>query len=69
MRIFPSPLMVVWPACNSAQRKNESQLQKLEATKYTWSLKLEGTRPTGLIGWLRLWPLRIPDILHLHPID
>ena len=39
------------------QRKNGSQLQKLEATKYTWfprSPELEGTRPTGPVGWLRL---------------
>jgi len=43
------------PRCNS--EKNASQLQKLEATKYTWfprSPELEGTRPTGPVGWLRL---------------
>ena len=38
-------------------KKNDSQLKKLDGTKYTWSLwspKLEGTRPTGPIGRLRL---------------
>ena len=38
-------------------KKNNSQLQKLEGTEYTWSPlspKLEGTRPTGPVGWLRL---------------
>jgi len=49
--------MEVWSAFHIAQRKNESQLQKLEGTKYTWSQVapvLEGTRPTGPKGRLRL---------------
>ena len=43
-----------FPQCSA---KNDSQLQKLEGTEYTWSPlspKLEGTRPTGPVGWLRL---------------
>jgi len=57
---FPTPLYSprkftkrVWFASDIAQRKNESPLQKLEWTKYVWSLlspKLEGTRPMGTTG-------------------
>ena len=70
---FPTPLYFV-STLNLARRsggkhcmpsrvqylvgKNNSQSQKLEGTKYTWSpisSKLEGTRPTGPVMWLRLW--------------
>jgi len=58
---FPSPLkssQEVWSAFHIAQRRNDSQLLKLEGTKYSWSPlspKLERTHPTGSIGWLRLY--------------
>jgi len=45
-------------AMRRAQRKNDSH--KVAGTKYTYwssgSPKLEGTRPTGSLGWLHLSP-------------
>jgi len=44
------------PRC--PEKKNYSQFQTFEGTKYTWSPicpKLARTRPTGRVGCLRLW--------------
>jgi len=61
--LFPFPLNTAIQRFGKIVRlftlpKNDTQLHTLERNRYTWSPrtpKSEGTRPMGLIGWLRLW--------------